>query len=110
MSGAPGLPGGLLGTMASAVPPGGAPMAPPGAGAVAAATPVPNDAVARAQKVLADQKAGEQSQNSKTMMAFAQQLLNASQAPKFTPMQLAPDNTGPMRPLPLNLPRFGQLS
>jgi hypothetical protein len=66
--------------------------------------------VAKATKLLADQKAGEQSATSKGMMALAQQLLSASQAPKVAAMQLAPANTGPLRPLPLTLPKFGQLS
>jgi hypothetical protein len=42
------------------------------------------------------------------MMALAQQLMAASAAPKANFMQLAPGNTGPLRPLPLDLPRFGQ--
>jgi lysozyme len=46
--------------------------------------------------------------NSAAMMALAQQLMAAGQAPKANFMQLAPANTGPLRPLPLDLPRFGQ--
>jgi hypothetical protein len=110
------VPSGLLGSMASAVPPGGAapaPTPPGGAGAVAVVSaPAPSDAAAAAKvtKLLADQKGSEQSATSKGMMALAQQLLSASQAPKVAPMQLAPANTGPLRPLPLTLPKFGQLS
>jgi hypothetical protein len=109
------VPSGLLGSMASAVPPGGAAPAPtpPSAGAVAAmSAPAPSDAAAAAKvtKLLADQKASEQSATSKGMMALAQQLLTASQAPKVAPMQLASVDTGPLHPLPLTLPKFGQLS
>ena len=110
------VPGGLLGSMASAVPSGGATPAPtpPSAGAVAAATAaLPDEATTKAKvtKLLADQKADEQSATSKGMMALAQQLLaQNAQKPAFQPMQLAPANTGPVRPLPLTLPKFGQLS
>jgi hypothetical protein len=106
------VPGGLLGSMASAVPGGAAPVpTPPGAGAVAAlAAPRPGDATALS-KLLADQKSDEQSSRSKQLMSLAQQLMaQGAQKPAFQPMQLAPSNTGPMRPLPLTLPKFGQLS
>jgi hypothetical protein len=106
------VPGGLLGSMASAVPSGGAAPAlpPPGAGVVAAAGAVPDAATSKAavEKLLADQKAGEQGANSKQLMALAQQLMASSQKPAFAPMQLAQSNTGPVRPLPLNLPKLGQ--
>jgi peptidoglycan LD-endopeptidase CwlK len=90
---------------------------PPGAAKVVAglpAGPMPDgstlDALptANAQKLLDAQKQAESEKQSKGMMALAQQLMAAGQAPKANFMQLAPANTGPVRPLPLDLPRFGQ--
>jgi len=66
------------------------------------------DVIAKAQKALDAEKETAGERQSKGMMALAQQLLSASQAPKANFMQLAPANTGPVRPLPLNLPPFPQ--
>jgi hypothetical protein len=106
---------GLDPTVANASPEGiEEPRAPPAAGstgAVAARAPADASAtVATAQKALDAEKQSEGDKQSKALMALAQQLLAASAAPKANFMQLAPDNTGPLRPLPLNLPRLGQQS
>jgi hypothetical protein len=82
--------------------------APPAAGAPVASGQ--GATIAAAQKALDAEKQAEGDKQSKGMMALAQQLLAASAAPKAQFMQLAPANTGPVRPLPLDLPRFGQQS
>lgn len=66
----------------------------------------PTGAVAKAQKAIDGEKEATGEKNSKAMMALAQQLMAGSQrAPvQFTPIQ--PGNTGPVRPLPLDLPKF----
>jgi hypothetical protein len=73
----------------------------------------PDDAAnkAKVEKILAAQKGDEQSAQSKQLMTLAQQLMTAgSQKPSFTPMQFGQVNTGPTRPLPLSIPKFGGLA
>jgi D-alanyl-D-alanine carboxypeptidase len=65
-------------------------------------------AAAKAQKLLDAEKQAEGDKQSKEMTALARQLMAAGQAPKANFMQLQPANTGPVRPLPLDLPRLGQ--
>jgi hypothetical protein len=91
---------------------GGGATPPPASGAgLPQAGPTPTGATLDAvQKLVDADKQAETDKQSKGMMALAQQLLAASAAPKVEPMQLAPGNTGPLRPLPLDLPRFGQQS
>ena len=62
-----------------------------------------------AKKALQDEKDENGNKNSSKLANLANQLLTASQQkPTFSPMQLQPMNTGPFRPLPINLPpNFG---
>ena len=102
---------GLDPTVANVSPEGiGEPRAAPGGAVVSTASAVPSTAVANAQTLVDREKQLETDKQSKAMMALAQQLMAGSVAPKVAPMQLAPGNTGPLRPLPLDLPRFGQQS
>jgi hypothetical protein len=92
-----------LASLATAIPDGAGSAAPQ----VGGAAPVdPAAAVKTAQAAVDAQKAGQQSETSKGMMALAQQLIAQSAAPKFTPMQLAPADTGPTRPLPITIPQL----
>jgi hypothetical protein len=109
-AGAAKVAAGLDPTVANVSPEGTEEPAPAAASAVASAAPAASAAVANAQKLVDADKQAEGEKQSKGMMALAQQLLAASAAPKVAPMQLAPGNTGPLRPLPLDLPRFGQQS
>jgi hypothetical protein len=64
-----------------------------------------NATVAAAQKAVDRENESEGEKQSKQMMALAQQLMASGQAPQMKQMsQLTPFNTGPVRPLPLNLP------
>jgi hypothetical protein len=99
-------------TVANVSPEGIGEATPVAASAVASAAPGTTssanaDVIAKAQKALDAEKETAGERQSKGMMALAQQLLSASQAPKANFMQLAPANTGPVRPLPLNLPPQG---
>ena len=114
----PGMPQGLMGGAPSSGvlnAPGAPTLTPPGAGSVAVASAAgapaigkaPADVTADAEKRLGlAQKTltGEGEKNSKMMMALAQQLMAGSQAKPVQFAQMASADTGPFRPLPLNLP------
>jgi Transglycosylase SLT domain len=106
------LPPGMANMVATAMPPPGAAAATVAAGVgTPAIGKAPADVTADAEKRLGmAQKAVEADKetvaekNSKVMMALAQQLMTGSQAKPVQFAQMAPADTGPFRPLPLNLP------